>query len=334
VPVNRLHHVTNRGVDRSALFDSPVDRFVFLSILAACCLDDGLRVHAFCLMTNHFHVLVEDPRGLLSHMMLRLQTAYARYRRDTSGRRGSGHVFGDRFFSRTVASARDYRAVVDYILRNPLECNEPLAVSAEAYLWSSASIHVGEKPSALGCAALVERFGGIEALLHSLPRPASARLERARRHRIECFVRGDWLDADSARCGRTGQAMAVQLTNRVRLAREEQDRDTDDATIEDLPAPSVLPMFRGHERQTVREALKGIAEFSGQIADLTAYALWRFARESCHELAKESGSTVEQLVAMVARIRVLRETNRAVHEALSRLEWRMTFALGGAPWRL
>lgn len=114
--------MTNRGVDRSALFSSPVDRLVFLSILAAVCLDSGIRVHAFCLMTNHFHLLVEDPRGLLSHAMLRLETSYARFVRDSTGRRGSGHVCGDRFRSRPTTSALDSRRVVVHILRDPLEC--------------------------------------------------------------------------------------------------------------------------------------------------------------------------------------------------------------------
>ena len=334
VLVNRLHHVTNRGVDRSALFDSPLDRFVFLSTLAACCLDDGLRVHAFCLMTNHFHLLVEDPRGLLSHTMLRLQTSYARYRRDASGRRGSGHVFGDRFFSRVVSSKRDYSSVVDYILRNPLECDEPLSATAESYLWSSASIHVGERSSAEGCGALVDRFGGAEVLLAALPRAATTRFERTRRHRMECLVGGAWLDADSARCGRSGAAMSRHLATRVGLAPDERALARDGALLEELPAPCAQPAYRGHGTRKVLEALGRLAESAARSADVAAYALWRFARDGRRALAKSLRTSADQLIARLARVRSLRKTDRVMHEALFRLEWRMTFALGGAPWRV
>ena len=48
-PASRLHHVTNRGVDRSPLLSSLVDRLVFPSILAAVCLDSGIGVRAFCM---------------------------------------------------------------------------------------------------------------------------------------------------------------------------------------------------------------------------------------------------------------------------------------------
>jgi REP element-mobilizing transposase RayT len=189
-PANGLHHVTNRGVDRNPLFVTAVDRLIFLSLLAFYCHDDGLRVHCFCLMTNHFHLLVVDPRGLLSRMMLRLETAYARYLRDTRSRRGHGHVFGDRFFSRRIGSNRDYRAVVAYILRNPIACKEPLATSPEAYLWSTAAMLVSETTSATFCAELVEGFGGVDAILGRLPAPRTSRLKRARRGVVARCRRG------------------------------------------------------------------------------------------------------------------------------------------------
>ena len=332
--VNRLHHVTNRGVDRQPIFRSPADRIVFLSILAAVCLDSGLCVHAFCLMTNHFHLLVEDPRGLLSHAMLRLETAYARYFRDSAGRRGCGHVFGDRFFSRAFGSARSYRIVVDYILRNPLACDEPLASSAESYLWSSAPIHIAGITSSEGCRTLVDRFGGIDAILASLPRPGSRKFEAVRRHRMDCLVGGEWLDAEAALQGMAGEQLARRLAAQASEPREARERDDEDALTEEQDVRLLQEEFRGHERGRVMAALEEIAGRAMAKGDVAVYALWRFAREGRRRLARALRVTEQRIERAVARIHKLRETNRATNEALSRLEWRMTFALGGAPWRV
>ena len=337
-PANRLHHVTNRGVDRSNLFRSPVDRFVFLSILAAVCLDGGLRIHAFCLMTNHFHLLVEDPRGVLSHAMLRLQTAYARYVRDINGRRGSGHVFGDRFFSRAIGDALDYRRVVDYILRNPLECAEPLAATAEGYLWSSAAAHVAEDSAAEWITKLVASFGGVDALLASLPEPKTKQLELARLHRMACLVGGEWLDVEAARCGRTGEQLSAAILFKanavVDSVRDDgEDHGLEGGQVEMPPAPRTRPAFTGHKGALVMEALDRLTEDRSANADVVAYALWRFAKEGRRHLARAVIGTVDQFARSVQRIASLRLRNPAIHEALSRLEWRMTFALGGGPWR-
>ena len=330
---NLFHHVTNRGVDRLAIFHSPGDRIVFLSILAAVSLDAGLRIHAFCLMTNHFHLLIEDPRGLLSLAMLRLQTAYARYVRDTTGRRGSGHIFGSRFASRVVSSRRDYRYVVDYVLRNPLETREPLAATAEGYLWSSAAIHIGEIAAEAGCRALVDRFGGVEAVLAALPAPGTKYLERVRRHRMECLVAGEWLEADAARQGRTGAELSRALLEQAATTTTQRERESEDE-MEELPIVPFAARFRGHTGTDVRKALERLAGAAVARSDVAIYAMWRFASKGVARIAKATGRTIHAVAQALERIRSERTATAATHEALSRLEWRLTFALGGAPWRV
>ena len=66
---------------------------------------------------------------------------------------------------------------------------------------------------------------------------------------------------------------------------------------------------------------------------LLAYVLWRFAGDGRRQLAAAMRCTVDEFVRMVQRIGRLRLTDPAVSEAIGRLEWRMTCALGGAPWR-
>jgi hypothetical protein len=81
------------------------------------------------------------------------------------------------------------------------------------------------------------------------------------------------------------------------------------------------------------EALDRLTEDRSANADVVAYALWRFAKEGRRHLARAVTGTVDQFARQVQRIASLRLRNPAIHEALSRLEWRMTFALGGGPWR-
>ncbi len=333
-PANRLHHVTNRGVDRSALFSSPIDRLVFLSILAAVCLDSGIRVHAFCLLTNHFHLLLEDPRGMLSHAMLRIETTYARFVRDTSGRRGNGHIFGDRFWSRAITGALDYRRVVAYILCNPLECRTPLAESAGAYTWSSAAAHIGVVTAGAWATGIVELFGGVEAVLGSLPEPKTKQLERARRHRMACLTGGEWLDVDSARQGLTGQAFAASLVDRAASGEPSDEVSDRMAELDPSPAPRSLPEFRGHAKKPVIETIERLTGESGRGSGVQAYVLWRFSRDGRRQLAAAIGATSDEFIRTVQRIGRLRLMDPAANEAVGRLEWRMTFALGGAPWRV
>jgi len=332
-PANGLHHVTNRSVGRVPLFRSPLDRLVFLSLLAAFCLDDGLRIHCFCLMTNHFHLLVEDPRGTLSRLMLRLETAYARYHRDSAGRRGDGHVFGDRFFSRRIGTSKYYRAVVEYILLNPLRCAEPLADTAEGYLWSSASMHIGERSAAVGFSALVDSFGGVDGVLESLPRAGTARLLKARRERFDCLVGGEWFDSEIARQGRSG----VELSGDLIVKAGETELEFED--LEPRAAcpdgiPMTQPPFAGRPKQDVLGALKMISVKLVHQAELKAYVLWRFATESHRRIQRSRGKRSRHILESIEWVRAARQRDRTMNEFMTRLEWRMTAVLSAGPWRV
>jgi REP element-mobilizing transposase RayT len=75
-----VYHVTARGNERKRIYRADEDRVRFLETLEEAVQEHGLRVHAYCLMPNHFHLLVETPRGNLSRAIGWLQTAYPKYR--------------------------------------------------------------------------------------------------------------------------------------------------------------------------------------------------------------------------------------------------------------
>ena len=71
-----IYHVLSRGDRREAIFRTEADRKLFLELLARTCQRTGWQIHAYCLMGNHFHLVVETPRGNLSAGMQWLLGSY------------------------------------------------------------------------------------------------------------------------------------------------------------------------------------------------------------------------------------------------------------------
>jgi REP element-mobilizing transposase RayT len=133
-----IYHILNRGDRREAIFRDDVDYQLFLSTLDETCVKADWLVHAYCLMGNHFHLVLETPRGnLVSGMKWFLGTYTLRFSR----RHGvSGHLFSGRYKALLVdPGLPDYlRTVCEYVHLNParaqlLRPSEPL----QAYRWSS-----------------------------------------------------------------------------------------------------------------------------------------------------------------------------------------------------
>jgi putative transposase len=110
--------VIGRGVARSEIFLDDLDYRDFLSLLNDSAERFGWRAHAFCLLPNHFHLVLTAPRPQLSDGMHRLNCLYAarfnrRYDRD-------GHLFQNRFGARLIEQERHLRTVARYVVNNPV----------------------------------------------------------------------------------------------------------------------------------------------------------------------------------------------------------------------
>jgi putative transposase len=133
-----IYHLMSRGDRREEVFRDDVDRKSFLQALGAACEKTGWQTHAYCLMANHFHLVIETPRAnLVEGMKWLLSTYTMRFnRRHTL----SGHLFAGRYKSLLVDGATPgyLRAVCDYVHLNParaglLRKRERL----QKYRWSS-----------------------------------------------------------------------------------------------------------------------------------------------------------------------------------------------------
>ena len=115
-----IYHVTSRANGKGVIFGTDVDRQDFIKTLAEACEKTGFEVHAYCLMRNHFHLVVETPHGNLVAGMHWLLSAYTL--RFNPRHKRSGHVFSGRYKALIVeGSGNGYlRAVCDYVHLNPV----------------------------------------------------------------------------------------------------------------------------------------------------------------------------------------------------------------------
>ncbi len=129
------HHVINRGIAKRPLFETRAEARHFLSRLAIQVRVGRIEVHAYCLMTTHFHLLLRSPIGELSEAMRLIQSAYTK--RFNRSHRRDGPLIRGRFFSQLVDTIEYRRTLVRYIDHNPVKAG--LAQYAHEYELSSAA---------------------------------------------------------------------------------------------------------------------------------------------------------------------------------------------------
>ena len=134
LPSPAIYHVTTRGVARCAISRDDDDRRLFLLLLAQATRRTDWDCHAFCLMPNHHHLIVETHSDLLSVGLRQLNGRYAQAFNERHAR--SGHLFGDRFAAVVIRDEEHLRAATEYVLQNPVRAG--LCSRAENWRWSGA----------------------------------------------------------------------------------------------------------------------------------------------------------------------------------------------------
>ena len=139
VAVGLPHHVTQRGNNRAEVFFSDADRRYYLKTLAHYCDEFKLRVWAYCLMSNHVHILaVPEQEYSLAQGIGRTNLVYTQY--VNRKYRRSGRLWQNRFSSCPVDAGEYLWTVCCYIETNPVRVGQ--ARQAWDYRWSSARHHV------------------------------------------------------------------------------------------------------------------------------------------------------------------------------------------------
>ena len=136
-----FYHVTSRGNERKAVFKSKRDREKFLEYLETATERYNAVIHAFCLMDNHYHILIETPICNLSQIMRHINGAYTTYFNVKRAR--SGHLFQGRYRAILVEKDAYAKELSRYIHLNPVRAK--IVETPEAYDWSSYNFYIGRK---------------------------------------------------------------------------------------------------------------------------------------------------------------------------------------------
>ncbi len=137
-----LYHVTSRGDGREDIFLSDEDRVAWLETFAAVCSRFNWVCHAYCLMGNHYHVVIETPDANLSIGMRQLNGVYTQ--RFNRTHRRVGHVFQGRFKAVLVDKENYLLELSRYVVLNPLRAK--MIRKLEHYPWSSYLATCGQAP--------------------------------------------------------------------------------------------------------------------------------------------------------------------------------------------
>ena len=152
------YHVINRGIGKQVLFEDGDDYLRFLDTLKRYKEEEHFELICYCLMENHFHLLVHTETGL-DRIMKRICCSYAYYYNEKYGR--SGHLFQERYRSEAIKDDKQLLAAVRYIHNNPQKAG---ICRREEYTWSSWREYV-ERATIVRPDLVLDIVGGKEAFL-------------------------------------------------------------------------------------------------------------------------------------------------------------------------
>lgn len=165
---NGCYHVGARGNNKQTIFLNEDDRWVFLLILQRVAAKYGWSIHAYCLMGNHYHLVLQIGDKGISNGMGELNTAYATTFNANHGR--VNHLFGRRFWDELIVSDRQLLETCRYVLLNP--CRAGISRAPAEWIWSSYRATIG---MALATRRLATGVASLLALIDPDPKTAAHR---------------------------------------------------------------------------------------------------------------------------------------------------------------
>ncbi len=133
------YHVTSRGNERKSIYKSIKDREQFLSYLESAHERYGAIIHIYCLMTNHYHLVLETPRSNLSQILHHINGAYTTY--FNVKRKRTGHLFQGRYKAILIEKDAYFQELSRYIHLNPIRA--AVVERPSEYPWSSYPSYIG-----------------------------------------------------------------------------------------------------------------------------------------------------------------------------------------------
>lgn len=159
------HHVMNRGYDGNDIFAGNKHKSHFLDFLKESGKRMKIRIFAYCIMDNHYHMTLENSSGRMSDFLKLLNGQYGMYYRKMEG--GHGYVFQNRFKSTIIEDDGYLIKSIEYLLQNPVRAG--IVERVENYTWSSIKYYFSNQESEIIDAEYVNQlFGTKENLIGEL----------------------------------------------------------------------------------------------------------------------------------------------------------------------
>lgn len=135
-----IYHVMLRGINKQQIFEDAFDCKKFLYITKDYKATCHFQLHAYCIMGNHIHLLIEVGDTPLSEILKRIECRFVHWYNKKYQR--TGHLFQDRFRSEVITDDFHFLKIARYIHQNPIKAG--LSSTMEAYPWSSYHAYAGK----------------------------------------------------------------------------------------------------------------------------------------------------------------------------------------------
>ena len=167
-PTN-TYHIMVRGINKQAIFLDERDRSQFLKTLLNVYNECDFDLYAFCLMSNHFHIVLKTNGTPLDVIVKKFNTSYVYYFNQRYGR--VGHLFQDRFKSEPILTDAQLVQTIRYVHRNPVKAN--IVQDPESYKYSSYNSYLSENAvSKREYSFIASLFGSISQYISFHKEPA------------------------------------------------------------------------------------------------------------------------------------------------------------------
>jgi len=274
-----FHHVMNRGRHQRNIFHDERYFELFLKTLEEACSEFSAIIHAYCLMTNHYHLLIETPKANLSQIMKHVNGIYTQ--RHNRLRKVDGPLFRGRYKS-VLVDADDYLLQLSrYIHRNPLEVKRKMVTRLEDYPWSSYPAYINKvKPLDWLYRDKIYQMLG----------------QRQRYVGYKNFVEKG-VDEDIKRFYNKGNTLSVLGDKEFRTSRreemEEQDLDVLRRALEDKPSLAAIVALVCKVTKQKEGGLREVSKGKRKNTPFRAFAIY-----VCHQYSQASHKEIAEYFAL------------------------------------
>jgi REP element-mobilizing transposase RayT len=298
-----FYHITSRGNERKNIFKSAREREKFLSYLASSTERYGAVIHVYCLMTNHYHLLLETPLGNLSQIMRHINGAYTTY--FNTRRQRDGHLFQGRYKA-IVVDADEYAGELSrYIHLNPVRAD--MVEEPEEYRWSSYQYYIGlrKKLQWLKTDFILEYFG----------KKVSTAQKRYRKF-VNAFVNkkyGSPLE----------ETMASSILGSIDFVDEIKDRYLDGKKV-DRNLPALAELTTGPTIEEISNEVKAILQEDTALSrKASLYLCHRYSRRTLKEIGNYFGIGESAVSQASHRFKLTLDNDRKLRKKINSISKRL-----------